>query len=241
MNLVQKGLAAAGFAAMGSVATAQPADFESAALPIEKVVGHTSMNYQIYNTQEYINGDRTTTRGRVLVDKVLGISCEWTEHGRREADDNAEFHTVDVKAKQVGCIPTTDVPKKWQQESVDFSPEKMAFMFMQRGANPRQAQEAAKQQYEAAKQSVGEVFSSTSNPFQLVEVVTEGNPHALPGLQIRHKWNLATNEVCLDTLEIKRSKENEMEAINRFDWGCRPITNQKYFDRVLATRGIKPA
>lgn len=239
MTPLKKAFAAAGFVALGYTSSALAEDvLQTSAMPAVAVAGQDDMNYQTFYMEETVNGDRSTVRGRALVDRAVGITCEWKDIGRSEADADGHFHIIGRKPESIGCVRSVTLPEKWVSAPRSIESDSRVKALFASGVNPADEEQVA--QFEKAMQeATGTIVQKKSDRNVLLELIDNDHPHAIAGMLILHTWNIATNQVCIDTLEKAVDLGKEVQTVQKL--GCFPITNNMYLDRVLKGAGIRPS
>jgi len=246
MNILQKTFAAASLALVTTAAAVGPALSGESLLrtstmrPVS-IEGAEGQHFNIYNFEEMVSSDFATKRHRVLVNRALGLTCEWVEEGRRAADGAAVFHTVDIKARAVGCVASVEIPSQWQ--SVKAKPrvsiEDLVPIFQRHGVPSDLSRERAIQYIEQYDKMTGEVSKGRENDGQLREIIMESHPHGLDYTYITHEWDLRADKVCLKTLEAP--PEEWPRDTDPLDLGCYDIHNKEYLGNVLMKAGMSPS
>jgi hypothetical protein len=155
----------------GDVPAESPA-LKTSSMNAVSVMGFKGSRFQNYVLEETVGRDHTAVRGRVYVDRDIGVTCEWMEKGRAKRDAGAGFHVVRRKGEAIGCIAGTTVPKKWSDmETDDFFAE----------GSPQQ---------------------DPKNLSVIHDVITARDMKGNPQFQIRHSWDISANRVCLKTVEV---------------------------------------
>ncbi|HEU4839593.1 MAG TPA: hypothetical protein VFS88_09330 [Micavibrio sp.] len=155
----------------GDVAAESPA-LKTSSMNAVSVMGFKGSRFQNYVLEETVRRDHTASRGRVYVDRDIGIICEWKEKGRAKRDSLGVVYIVGRKGEAIGCKAGTAVPKKWDEMEVeDFFAE----------GRPQQ---------------------DPKNFSVIHDVIMARDIKGNPQFQISHSWNISANKVCLKTVEV---------------------------------------
>jgi len=221
-------------------ALAQEAQLQTSTMSPVSVMGHTQQNFMLYDMGEQVLSRYDTRHNHALVNKVIGLTCEWMESGRRVADDQAKFHTVGITAESKGCVTSVDIPEKWNsvvpQETM--SAQELAQFYVSQGMPADISQVRATQEMENYKNAIGTVSKNASDPSRVREMIRPRDKHGLAGLIIIHDWNLLSQEVCMKTLNIPPASDHAAvtESLN---WGCYAVKDKDYMNRVAEEAGFR--
>ncbi len=79
------------------------------------------------------------------------------------------------------------------------------------------------------------IFSNADRLDKFLEISIPNPDSSGRSLNLTREWDISTKEVCLTTSELQ-----DGQSVFRKKWGCFPVRNHAYFEKIVKRIGISP-